>query len=68
MESEEYMNRKSRKQRGEVEVSILITLVILVIVREEQQNQKRLEAGGLTYSEHMALRLHFYISTSIMSI
>ena len=24
MESEEYMNRKSRKQRGEAEVSILI--------------------------------------------
>jgi hypothetical protein len=32
MESEEYMSRKSRKQRGEAEVSILI--IITVIVRE----------------------------------
>jgi hypothetical protein len=32
MESEEYMNRKSRKQRREAEVSILI--IITVIVRE----------------------------------
>ena len=28
MESEEYMNRKSRKQRGEAEVSILIIIII----------------------------------------
>ena len=26
---EEYMNRKSRKQRGEAEVSILISIIIL---------------------------------------
>ena len=36
MEGEEYMNRKSRKQRGEAEVSILITIIVIitVIVRE----------------------------------
>ena len=28
MESEKYMNRKSRKQRGEAEVSIVITTII----------------------------------------
>jgi hypothetical protein len=32
MESEEYMNRKSRKQRDEAEVSILIAITIMVRV------------------------------------
>ena len=31
MESEEYMNRKSRKQRGEAEVSIHIILIIIIM-------------------------------------
>ena len=45
MESEEYMNRKSRKQRGEAEVSILIIIIIIiitVIVREYTQR----DGGG----------------------
>ena len=41
MESEEYVNRKSRKQRGGAKVSIFITIaiviVIITIVREEQR-------------------------------
>ena len=32
MESEEYMNRESRKQRGEAEVSILIITIIIIII------------------------------------
>jgi hypothetical protein len=39
MEGEEYMNRKSRKQRGEAEVSVLITLT-RVIVRESNNREK----------------------------
>ena len=34
MESEEYMNRKSREQRGEAEVSILLILLPSVFERE----------------------------------
>jgi hypothetical protein len=41
MESEEYMNRKSRKQRREAEVSILINIILIlitiVIIRRTRQ-------------------------------
>jgi hypothetical protein len=42
MESEEYMNRKSKKQRREAEVSILIIIVIIVIttIRYKERNGK----------------------------
>ena len=38
MESEEYMNRKSRKQRGEVSILIIIIIIttttIIIIIME----------------------------------
>ena len=46
MESEEYMNRKSTKQRGEAEVSILIITIIITIIiinNLEQKAEKRHE-------------------------
>ena len=49
MESEEYMNRKSRKQRGEAEVSILIiTTTIINIISQ-----------GMVVIKHPHLTGHF---------
>ena len=39
MESEEYMNRKSRKQRREAEVSIFITIIITIIVDRSKEGE-----------------------------
>ena len=58
MESEEYMNRKSRKQRGEAEVSILIiitttatTIVIFIVTREYQPHRTLLWTHTIQYPQ-----------------
>jgi hypothetical protein len=40
MEGEEYMNRKSKKQRGEAEVSILIIIIIIIIISSSIRAQE----------------------------